>query len=309
MIYSRTLHAQPYFTFQRSSAALFRRLVHSHLIKAGFPTGYSVIFNNFERVVSLINFSRYRVSRYARESMRNESWISRVRQYTLVDSIRSSYSYYSNFDAISNILFLFFYFLFLFSFFFFPRASAANWSQRRHGVSSVLPFSSCACRRPSRRGSALVRQHGRPRRRMVTRATNATRRAIPQAILRSRTFLPSLFLAVCARSLCRPNGPDWLRAFDFTTAETKAASRRLPIERFRPILLNIIASGTTTIYLFPRCIAAEVAISWYRACTRSFDTSSFVLLLGNDFNQRSRCNVKFGRESSRKSIVVEIRVR
>lgn len=78
MIYSRTLHAQPYFTFQRSSAALFRRLVHSHLIKAGFPTGYSVIFNNFERVVSLINFSRYRVSRCARESMKNESWISRV---------------------------------------------------------------------------------------------------------------------------------------------------------------------------------------------------------------------------------------
>lgn len=183
-----------------------------------------------------------------------------------------------------DLQFSFSFFLFLFSFlFFFPRASAANWSQRRHGVSSVLPFSSCACRRPSR--SALVLQHGRPRRRMVTRATNATRRAIPQAILRSRTFLLSLFFAVCARSLCRPNEPDWLRAFDFTTAETKAASRRLPIERFRPILLNIIASGTTTIYLFPRCIAAEVAISWYRACTRSFDTSSFVLLLGNDLTK------------------------
>ena len=266
--------------------------------------------------------------------MRNESWISRVRQSTLVDSTRSSYSYYSNFDRISlsivhwystvrncaaysirctryaswrtfrasphgssgpfpfckcaassrsPIFFFFFSISFFFSLFFFPRASAANWSQRRHGVSSVLPFSSCACRRPSR--SALVLQHGRPRRRMVTRATNATRRAIPQAILRSRTFLLSLFLAVCARSLCRPNEPDRLRAFDFTTAETKAASRRLPIERFRPILLNIIASGTTTIYLFPRCIAAEVAISWYRACTRSFDTSSFVLLLGNDLTK------------------------
>lgn len=112
----------------------------------------------------------------------------------------------------SPIFFLLFSFsVFLFSFFFFRRASAADWSQRRHGVSSALPFSSCACRRRSRRGSARVRQHGRPRRRMATRATNATRRAryaIPQAILRSRTFSPSLFLPVCARSLRRPNEPD-----------------------------------------------------------------------------------------------------
>lgn len=195
--------------------------------------------------------------------------------------------------------------VFLFSFFFFRRASATDWSQRRHGVSSALPFSSCACRRLSRRG-------GRPRRRMATRATNATRRAryaIPQAILRSRTFPPSLFLPVCARSLRRPNEPDWLRAFD----KSRVASRRLPIERFGPILLNIIASATTTIYLFPRaspvlprCIAAEVAISWYRVrlrailsqlpartCKRSFDVSFtrsfatclFVSLLGNDLSK------------------------
>lgn len=220
------------------------------------------------------------------------------------------------FDAISRFLSLIFFFCF--PFFFFRRASAADWSQRRHGVSSASPFSSCACRRLSRRGSALVRQRGRPRRRVATRATNATRRArsaIPRAILRSRTFLPSLFLPVCARSLRRPNEPDWLRALRLYDCGDKSgvASRRLPIERFGPILLNIIASGTTTIYLFPRaspvfprCIAGEVAISRYRAClraisfqlparawkrsfdvsfTRSFATCLFVLLLGNDLSK------------------------
>lgn len=95
--------------------------------------------------------------------------------------------------------------------------------------------------------------------------------------------------------------------------KSRVASRRLPIERFGPILLNITASGTTAIYLFPRAspvfpryIAGEVAISRYRAClgailfqlpartwkrsfdvsfNRSFGTCLFVLLLGNDLSK------------------------
>lgn len=212
---------------------------------------------------------------------------------------------------------LFSFSVFLFSFFFFRRASAADWSQRRHGVSSALPFSSCACRRlPARQRACSPAWQAAPAYGNARDKCNATRSLRYSAGHPSIMHVSSISFSSCLCALFasaqRTRLAESLRLYDCGD-KSRVASRRLPIERFGPILLNITASATTTIYLFPRaspvfprCVAGEVAISWYRAClrtilfqltartwkrsfdvsfTRSFGTCLFVLLLGNDLSK------------------------